>query len=335
MDKHTFGYEHDGSFVEWDVTDIWEAAEKIRPVKKRLQPLLEQIRSAHEDYDDDDFKRVEEADLSYPPILSPGGHLILDGVHRLYKHKQLGHEWIYVKILAKMPLPAYLGGKPFKIKGLEFEWRVKKEPMFLYHYSTESRTELLARIQSGRLSGSEILKAKQEAADYGRVGSYLEHISFFFEPIPQDIGTLYAKHNHPVWKKGMVLYEHVIDVSTLKFAFEIVETPLSQQYIDDNWRDEYMDDANEDKFISFCVKKARLLEKNGYVVKDTDYNSELLRDNSAPFIGKTRDFYLLSLKKSDPDNLSRQYATAVPHVMLYPENGKITSIVSVKQFIVK
>ena len=51
-------------------------------------------------------KRVEDADLSYPihGIEWKGRYLILDGIHRLMKAKQLGHVFIKAKTLTEQDI---------------------------------------------------------------------------------------------------------------------------------------------------------------------------------------------------------------------------------------
>lgn len=115
MPTHTFGYESNGSYVEWSVDDFWEAAKSVPPVRERLISVLSKVETTILEYSDDDFKRAEEADLSYPVILSPAGSLVLDGVHRLYRLNQLGSEWVMVKFLIKMPSPIAVRGDALHI----------------------------------------------------------------------------------------------------------------------------------------------------------------------------------------------------------------------------
>lgn len=205
--------------------------------------------------------------------------------------------------------------------------------LLLYHYSTDQRKVLLTRAKSTTTPAARRRELESMAKRWGRVGIYIDHISFFFEPIPRDLGSLYAKHNHPTWKKGQVLYEHVVDITPVKFAFEIVETPHDQEYIRLNWKDEFMDDDKEDLYDQFALGKSTQARARGDAVNTYDYNAELLRVASGHYVGQIRDYYIQTLRNSPKENLSKQYATAVPHVMLYPEGGKIDSIVQVNKIV--
>lgn len=196
----------------------------------------------------------------------------------------------------------------------------------LFHYGANKYDRILTRAQSTKYSRAQILHGINRALEQGRVGSYLDHVSMFFEPIPRDLGTLYAKHHHPVWRKGQVLYEHVVDITDVKFAYEVVETPEAQKFIRENWRDEFLDDDKEDQYNDFSQRKMLYLEKHGLVVRHKGLHAKSLSHTTAPYVGHIRDYYLQTLRTSSPVNLGVQYATAVPHVMMYPEGGIVTTI---------
>ena len=126
MDKHTFGYEHNGSKVVWDVRDIWQAVEDLPTIKLSTELFKEVSKNVFKEYDKSDFDRIREVDLSHPIIIPKSayntGSFIIDGYHRLYRHIQLKHKTIPVKVLEKMPRPLYCKGKPFEIEGLDFDW---------------------------------------------------------------------------------------------------------------------------------------------------------------------------------------------------------------------
>ncbi len=54
---------------------------------------------------------IEEADLSFPVILSPDGR-VMDGMHRIAKALLLGHEEIEAVRLRTEPEPDYVGVDP-------------------------------------------------------------------------------------------------------------------------------------------------------------------------------------------------------------------------------
>lgn len=121
MAKHTFGYETNHSSVVWDVEDIWKAAEKLPTEMYDVGLLYKIVEAKQEHFTDDDYDRIKEADTSYPIITNGDVTIILDGVHRIFKLKDVGGE-VSIKRLKKMPKPIEVEGKPFKIKGLSFDW---------------------------------------------------------------------------------------------------------------------------------------------------------------------------------------------------------------------
>jgi len=89
----------------WSVTDLWKAADKIKPVKVPLQGIniSEERALANSVYElVDEMKRVLRADLSYPILLTPEGE-ICDGVHRLSKALLKDKKYIMVKRFTVMP----------------------------------------------------------------------------------------------------------------------------------------------------------------------------------------------------------------------------------------
>lgn len=101
----------------WDVRDLWEAASRL---PSSLVPILElpgfedllgsYIWSKHEEWTKaltiaeilEHSDRVANADLTYPIILTPDGH-IADGYHRVVKAIRKGHSSILAIRLGKMP----------------------------------------------------------------------------------------------------------------------------------------------------------------------------------------------------------------------------------------
>ena len=126
MDKHTFSYEHNGSEVTWDIRDIWRATKSLPAVSIQVKDLKKQYDKVAKDYEEDDYERIKEADLTYPIIISkPVGdskQLIVDGHHRIGKCLEEKIPSIKAKYIKKMPRPLYCKGEPFTIPGLEFDW---------------------------------------------------------------------------------------------------------------------------------------------------------------------------------------------------------------------
>ena len=133
---HTFGYERGDSMVEWDVSSIWAAAENLPTVKIPISMVSDAVMEASKAWKKDDWDRVKEADLSYPPIVSSEltqfnidpykvvqSYLIIDGYHRTMKAIKAGQKELEVKMISVMPPPKTTKGKPFTIRGLNFHWR--------------------------------------------------------------------------------------------------------------------------------------------------------------------------------------------------------------------
>jgi hypothetical protein len=121
---HTFGYSNGESEVIWDVKDIWKAAENIKVINVDIKNFNDLIDKVQLDYDNDDWERVNEANIDYPIIVGKRkkGYIVIDGFHRLAKHRNLKHNRIPVKVLKQMPDPISTKGTPFKIEGLNFIW---------------------------------------------------------------------------------------------------------------------------------------------------------------------------------------------------------------------
>lgn len=99
----------------WAVRDLWQAVEGQTAKRVPLDDLdVEGILDSLDWTEEgerltireilDHSRRVEEADLAYPIILTPDGH-IADGYHRVIKAYRLGHPDIMAVRLHEMPPP--------------------------------------------------------------------------------------------------------------------------------------------------------------------------------------------------------------------------------------
>ena len=97
----------------WAVEDLWQAVEGQTAKRVPLADLdVEGLLDSHAWAEEgerltvreilDHARRVEEADLSYPIILTPDGD-IADGYHRVIKAHRLGHPDIMAVRLHEMP----------------------------------------------------------------------------------------------------------------------------------------------------------------------------------------------------------------------------------------
>jgi hypothetical protein len=107
---------HDQTFGddsgEWPVPEIWEIAKQTKPLKIPLEKLdhllTDPDTSADEPIGSPEFvERSMKADLSYPILVIsyPDNNLfIADGLHRLWKAKQLGLKTIEGYIIPREKL---------------------------------------------------------------------------------------------------------------------------------------------------------------------------------------------------------------------------------------
>lgn len=110
-DLHTYS---DGQHT-WAVPDLWRAvlgqpAEPVPLPDLDVEGLLDSYLWSDESKPLTvreilmHAQRVEDADLSYPVILTPDGH-VADGVHRTIKAHRLGHSTVQAVRLPAMPPP--------------------------------------------------------------------------------------------------------------------------------------------------------------------------------------------------------------------------------------
>lgn len=183
--------------------------------------------------------------------------------------------------------------------------------MKLYHYSDTHYDVLMSRRASG-LPAPEGVKVSED---------YLDHISFFFDPIPSKIMPEVFSKGHPFWYAGHRLYEHIIDVNELEdgIRFHVVEslrkTALLDQFEEEhNWVD-------DDPVL--------LRKWNNLIADETLKNGEAGRSRTRLKIqiskntGITASCFIAASQREDFHFGYNKYAANVPHLMLYPESGKI------------
>lgn len=193
--------------------------------------------------------------------------------------------------------------------------------MFLYHYSTEIHRELLSKAVNGSLTPVQIKLARLEARDEGfEKWAYCDHISFFFEPIPSNLLPKLFK-DHPFWVKGKKLYEHVVNASEfpLKIPYHVVEskkkTELYDKFsLDNNWVED--DPVLLQKWMILEDQKVRQWKEKG------DSKAELLKQIAA-HQGTIRHAYQEAVQRDDFEWNKTKYAANVPHLMLYPPEGRV------------
>lgn len=96
----------------WSVRRLHEAAEGMEASWRDVDSFSEWKeavwgRVTLQDFCDH-WRRVEDADLTYPILLTPDGW-IMDGCHRLVRAKMLGHKRIQVIQFTELPEPDAYG----------------------------------------------------------------------------------------------------------------------------------------------------------------------------------------------------------------------------------
>lgn len=188
--------------------------------------------------------------------------------------------------------------------------------MKLYHYSKELYDKLKTKRISGLADKKEIEEAEKFQSVSGLPGAYVDHISFFFDPIPyKEIGNIYGNF-HSTWYNGSELNEYIIDTRELDndITYYITETPNQIKLLDNtDWID-------TDEFLLEYKKKLNALKKEW---KEIGHSKKDLEEQIKLYKGKTLDYYIKARKRRDYEENKFKYAANVPHSMIYPKSGII------------
>lgn len=189
--------------------------------------------------------------------------------------------------------------------------------MLLYHYNTK-RLPILASQFARGVNDVTVDNGEDMKSPF----YYGKNLSFFFEPIPDNIGTILHQEHH-FWKRGQVVYEHIIDLNQLpeNVPYRIVETyaktklmyeeqPWDMVSIKPELRDEFMEEIRQ------------LEEENGYIGFGREKLREVLSTLPYDIVKDYKDLYKRS-KKHPEDKLLEKYGATVPHLMAYVAEHKI------------
>lgn len=194
--------------------------------------------------------------------------------------------------------------------------------MHLYHYANKQFDSIKSKRTQGTATAEEIKKAEAEARRILMPGAtYVDSISFFFEPIPSEIlGQLYGK-GHPVWFDGNKLYEYEVklDVLPARMLYEVVESEremaaLDKFVADHNWVED--DPVLLKKWFAFILSEKMKWGEYGDDVSKLKLQVKNNQGNIA------NNFLRASQREDFKENFSK-YAASVPHLMVYPETGEI------------
>lgn len=194
--------------------------------------------------------------------------------------------------------------------------------MKLYHYSKDIHPVLMSKAASGAVPAAEVQASREKAKkSIVKVGAYCDHISFFFSPIPAFLLPKLFPADHAAWAKGTKLYEHVVDTKDLPYqiTYEVVEsakrTALYDQFvIDHNWTE---DDPNIlEAWLVHEMEHLSMWDERGT-------SRTVLERKIHENMYSTSGAFLQAAQRADREENKYKYASCVPHVMIYPPDGKI------------
>jgi len=191
--------------------------------------------------------------------------------------------------------------------------------MKLYHYSKARFPELLTKRLSGA-SAEEIRKSEKQRDRHGFIGAYVDHISFFFDPIPSKTLADIFKNDHHTWYRGNALFEYVVDVNQFEVdvPFSVVESRNKTAFMD-----KFIEEHNwvEDDPV-LLAKYLKELAKLEVEWGELGHSLSGLKKQIAKNKGGTKQAYLDAAARADFEEGRQRYATNVPHVMVYPKSGR-------------
>jgi hypothetical protein len=190
-----------------------------------------------------------------------------------------------------------------------------KGSIVLFHYSQEQHPTLKTLRQIGYSNPEREERFNQSVKTRHLVGHYLDHISFFIDPIPRNLPEM-SKNKHTLWKRGVQMYEHQVILDGTDFVFDIVATPEHLELMEAESSD--IDWSNQESISDYFLKERKISIKNGYCGSGTDE----LKRGLLKFQGKTEHYFKQMFKRKLTSEL-RQYAARVPHVMIYSKTGNL------------
>lgn len=196
--------------------------------------------------------------------------------------------------------------------------------MKLYHYSSEKYSVLKTKAaQEGIGSDEEKISLKNLP--------YNKHVSFFAEVPPFDLFESIYGTEHPFWKPGKTIYEHVVDLQDLPkdFFYMFVES----KEVTELYYDPASDHLSNEEYVK---RKIEILTKHQYYgTKLQDLRSVIMRSQ-----GEVRLSYANLPKRPNFSDIKEKYAPTVPHFMIYSNTGvfkvsKVSKVVIPKGAIYK
>lgn len=200
-----------------------------------------------------------------------------------------------------------------------------RQEIALYHYSVEKYDNLLTLIARGK-------EKEGFDSDVNDPFSYNKSMSFFLEPIPRDLPSLYDNKHH-FWKEGVELYEYIIPLSHLKedTPYIIVETREKTDLIRNKQDWDSITEDTLDIKMKYLKEINELQVKKKY--KGMNISSFLKGLRTVPLEIRKDFINAYSYIKKDKDfDLLDKYAAYVPHVMFYVDK-QVVKYSSVKKIV--
>lgn len=183
--------------------------------------------------------------------------------------------------------------------------------MKLYHYSTAQYPVLLTRRKTGQPIPEGV-----NVSD-----NYLDHISFFFDPIPSRIMPEVFSKGHHFWFAGNRIFEHVIEVNELEdnIRYLVVESKredeLWNRFITKNKHEKNRDRLMKAWDALITDEKIRWGESGN---SRHDLKKQIRKNT-----GTTSLSYIAASTRDDFADGYNKYAANVPHLMVYPSEGEV------------
>lgn len=179
----------------------------------------------------------------------------------------------------------------------------------LYHYAPERYSNLLSL--QARKKEKEGFKSLLDDPY-----AYNKHISFFLEPVPDDLASI-LDNEHEFWAKGRVVYEHRVTIDSLPedVYYRVVETHAVTDLLY-NHQDWERVKRNPNLKNQYIRQIDDLMESNGYKGQGLDKLKKVIKSLPYDIAEDFANMYKLNLKHPE-DNLITKYAATVPHLMAY------------------
>lgn len=193
--------------------------------------------------------------------------------------------------------------------------------MRLYHYAPDRFASLQTRRKSGLASADEIKRSEESAKKYLSEGAYVDHISFFFDPIPsKTLANIYGP-THRAWAKGTKLFEYVVEVSALghDVLYRVVESARKTAFLDKFSEDNNWENDDPAVLMKYIKEINTLQRKWG----ELGTGLVSLERQIALNVGKTEQAYVIASQREDFEWGREKYAANVPHLMTYPASGEV------------